>query len=300
MVGAAPGRTPKDTSAIGRTQRSGVRQVSPDTAVCFLAGFDGLRCIHPLSPGIPSPRRPDGPHHQHHQRGQHHQLNQQHSASPSPLTVRPPWPKLERTFGFDDTMPATPKKTPRGDELRALVLDTALRLFSQHGYFNTSIHDIRREAGVSIGAIYHHFANKESLAKALYDDLLAHLEMALDDILNRHATCHKRCDAIIAFMFDTAEQSPEMMRFILDAKHREFMPTEKPLCSSRPFVLMRQCIEGGIRSGAVRPLDPWVAATAAFGGAIRMIQLYLDGVLEQQLKHYLTQTQECAWRAIRI
>jgi hypothetical protein len=39
---------------------------------------------------------------------------------------------------------------------------------------------------------------------------------------------------------------------------------------------------------------------AAFGGAIRMIQLHLDGVLEQPLPHYLTQTQECAWRAIRI
>ncbi len=197
-------------------------------------------------------------------------------------------------------MSTPPKKTPRGEELHAVVLETALRLFSRHGYFNTSIHDIRREAGVSIGAIYHHFANKESLAKSLYDDLLARLETTLSDILNRHATCHKRCDAIIAFMFETAENSPEMMRFILDAKHREFMPTEKPLCSSRPFELMRQCIEGGIKSGAVRPLDSWVAATAAFGGAIRMIQLHLDGVLEQPLSHYLAQTQECAWRAIRI
>jgi AcrR family transcriptional regulator len=197
-------------------------------------------------------------------------------------------------------MPTSPKKAPRGEALHAQVLDTALRLFSQRGYFNTSIHDIRREAGVSIGAIYHHFANKESLAKALYDDLLLRLEGALSDILNSHATCHKRCDAIIAFMFDMAEQAPEMMRFILDAKHREFMPAEKPLCSSRPFELMRHCVEGGIKSGAVRPLDPWVATTAAFGGAIRMIQLHLDGVLEQPLGHYLAQTQDSAWRAIRI
>lgn len=188
----------------------------------------------------------------------------------------------------------------KNTKLRSQILDTALQLFSRRGYFNTSIHDICREAGVSIGAVYHHFANKDALARALFDDMLARMEVALSDILACHATCHKRCDAIIAFLFALAGQSPETMRYLLDARHHEFMPEAKPLGTSRPYALLRQCIEGGIRSGAVRPLDPRVAVEAAFGGAIRMIQLHLDGVLEQPLPHYLTQTQECAWRAIRI
>ncbi len=197
-------------------------------------------------------------------------------------------------------MDTTGKNAPRGEGLRTQVLDTALLLFSRRGYFNTSIHDICREAGVSIGAVYHHFANKETLARALFGDMLAGMEAALGDILDRHATCHKRCDAIIAFLFATAGQSPDTMRYLLDARHHEFMPEAKPLGSSRPYALMRQCIEGGIRSGAVRPLDPQVAVEAAFGAALRLIQQHLDGVLEQPLPHYLAQTQECAWRAIRI
>ena len=36
-------------------------------------------------------------------------------------------------------------------DIRGQVLETVLRLFSERGYFNTSVHDIRREAGVSIG-----------------------------------------------------------------------------------------------------------------------------------------------------
>lgn len=43
-----------------------------------------------------------------------------------------------------------------------------------------------------------------------------------------------------------------------------------------------------------------VAATAAFGGAIRLLHLHLDGVLEQPLAHYLAETQEAAWRAIAM
>jgi len=57
--------------------------------------------------------------------------------------------------------------TLRGEALKDKVLETALNLFSEKGYFNTSIHDICRSAGVSIGAIYHHFENKEALAKSL-------------------------------------------------------------------------------------------------------------------------------------
>jgi len=44
------------------------------------------------------------------------------------------------------------------------VLETVLELCSTAGYFNISIHDIRREPGVSSGSICHHFRNNESLA----------------------------------------------------------------------------------------------------------------------------------------
>jgi AcrR family transcriptional regulator len=38
-------------------------------------------------------------------------------------------------------------------DTRYLVLDTALTLFTGRGYFSISVHDIGREAGVSIGSI---------------------------------------------------------------------------------------------------------------------------------------------------
>ena len=37
------------------------------------------------------------------------------------------------------------------------MLRTALQLFTEQGYFNTSVHDIARTAKVSIGSIYHYF-----------------------------------------------------------------------------------------------------------------------------------------------
>ena len=52
------------------------------------------------------------------------------------------------------------------------VLGTAIRLFTDQGYFNTSIPDIVRESGVSTGSIYHHFGDKEGVAIALFNNLV--------------------------------------------------------------------------------------------------------------------------------
>ena len=59
----------------------------------------------------------------------------------------------------------------RSERSRRQVLDTALRLFSHQGYRATSVREIADEAKVSIGNVYHHFPDKESIFKTLLDEL---------------------------------------------------------------------------------------------------------------------------------
>jgi AcrR family transcriptional regulator len=188
----------------------------------------------------------------------------------------------------------------RGHDLRGQVLQTALRLFSERGYFNTSIHDIRKEAGVSIGAIYHHFGNKENLARALYDELVARMEHSIAEAVAANGDCRSRCRGIILVLFEAAEREPQTMDYVLMARHREFMPAASPICSSRPFVLMKEVVAQGMANGEVRRMEPWVAASAVFGGALRMMNLQLDGALERPLMELLDPVMECAWRAVAV
>lgn len=57
----------------------------------------------------------------------------------------------------------------RSERSRALILDTALKLFAHRGYGATSVRDIAEEAGLSKGNVYHHFPDKESIFRALLD-----------------------------------------------------------------------------------------------------------------------------------
>lgn len=181
---------------------------------------------------------------------------------------------------------------------RDRVMDTALRLFSSQGFFNTSIPDIVRASGVSTGSIYHHFGDKEGVARALFDTVVARMEQALEAIREHHGDTAGRCRAVIELLFGITEEEPELMNFMLYARHREFLPDVAPICSSRPFQLMRKLVAEGMQRGEVRPMDETVAAVSVFGGAIRLIQMRLDGVLEQAPLALLDDTWDCAWRAI--
>ena len=51
---------------------------------------------------------------------------------------------------------------------RESLIETARRLFTEQGFFNTGTEQIVREAGVTRGALYHHFGNKKLLFLAVF------------------------------------------------------------------------------------------------------------------------------------
>ena len=53
---------------------------------------------------------------------------------------------------------------------RARILQAARKVFAQHGYHGATIGEIAGEAGLSNGAVYYNFANKEDLFFALLDE----------------------------------------------------------------------------------------------------------------------------------
>lgn len=195
-------------------------------------------------------------------------------------------------------MPVAHIRRESRPDVRRQALGAALRLFSRHGYFNTSVHDICREADVSVGSVYHHFGDKEGIARAMYEDIVQRMDASLDDIERRHAGAHDCCRAVMAHLFSLTESDPELMAFMLYAKHREFLPEEKPMCSSRPFQRMRDFVARGVETGEIRRMDSLIAAASLYGGALRLIHLRLDGLADRPLPECLNELWPCAWRSI--
>ena len=190
-------------------------------------------------------------------------------------------------------------KSSKKKERQEKILKAALKLFTQRGYFNTTVNDIQRASRMSVGSLYNYFENKESIAVTLYSNLENCLYEALCEIEQNSDTIHDHCFAAVNHLFETTERTPDSMQYLLYTKHREFMPVEKTVFSSLPFLKLKAWVGKGQQQGEIREMDTNVAMNAIFGAAIRMIFLRIDGILEKPLTDYLDESWECSWRGIR-
>jgi AcrR family transcriptional regulator len=69
----------------------------------------------------------------------------------------------------DAVPPAAPRARAKGEQTRQLILETALRLFRERGYAETTMRAIAREAGVAVGNAYYYFDSKEHLIQEFYE-----------------------------------------------------------------------------------------------------------------------------------
>jgi AcrR family transcriptional regulator len=71
------------------------------------------------------------------------------------------------------------KRAAQGRATRGQLIEVATRLFAEHGYEGTSIEAVLSAAGVSRGALYHHFAGKEALFEAVVSAVSDQVTMEL-------------------------------------------------------------------------------------------------------------------------
>jgi AcrR family transcriptional regulator len=70
---------------------------------------------------------------------------------------------------------------------RAIIIETALILFAEKGYYATSIQEITKKAGISKGLLYNYFESKEALLKEIvingFNELIFFFDKNKDGIL---------------------------------------------------------------------------------------------------------------------
>jgi AcrR family transcriptional regulator len=193
---------------------------------------------------------------------------------------------------------AETRKNGAEHTVRDIILDTALDLFTQNGYFNTTVHHIQKTAGISIGSIYHHFKNKEAIAKAIYDELIDQMSQAILSIMQQHDSTRDRCRAVISYLFELTEGEPRKMNYMLHVNHKEFIPDQKPVCSSVPFEMIASMVPIGMTNGEIKRMDSIAASVCLFGPALRLIHLKLDGVVQRPLSEYFDEIWDAAWEGL--
>jgi AcrR family transcriptional regulator len=96
-----------------------------------------------------------------------------------------------------------PKKTRKGEQTRAQILETALELFRERGYEETTMRAIAEKAGVAVGNAYYYFKSKEHLIQAFYARTHEEHLAASREVLARERGLRERLLGVMRAKLDT-------------------------------------------------------------------------------------------------
>jgi AcrR family transcriptional regulator len=157
------------------------------------------------------------------------------------------------------------RRVPRGQETRERILCEALRLFAARGYVHVSIEEIAEAAGVTKGAVYHWFADKADLGRALLGEVnnrLAHASMPVFEptgnvVDKMRRTFNAYVDALGSF--------EEARFFLRDAVMIPELEEAGRRQWDREVEFARDVIAAAIARGEIVALDPDALAHVLMG-----------------------------------
>jgi AcrR family transcriptional regulator len=115
------------------------------------------------------------------------------------------------------------RPTPRAEDTRRRIYESALKLFREKGFEQTTMRDIAANAGVALGAAYYYYSAKEAIVLAFYQEMQESSQEAVLEAMSRHkklkdrircvlekrlellAPNRKFCDALFRHAPDTAD-----------------------------------------------------------------------------------------------
>jgi AcrR family transcriptional regulator len=110
---------------------------------------------------------------------------------------------------------STRKRRADGEASRIHILETALRLFRERGFHETTMRDIASAAGLSLGAAYYYFPSKEALVLAYYAQIQDRHEEKAKATLENLSDLRSRLGAVMHTKLDLLEDDQRLLRAIL-------------------------------------------------------------------------------------
>jgi AcrR family transcriptional regulator len=98
------------------------------------------------------------------------------------------------------TQTAIEDLTPKAKQTRETILKTAIDLFVQKGYDDTTMRDIAAASGCSLGLAYRYYPSKSHLVLSLYDQIAQEFEEHVDDL--PAGTLAERFEAAMKLKFE--------------------------------------------------------------------------------------------------
>ncbi len=183
------------------------------------------------------------------------------------------------------------------------IITAALQLFSERGFYVTTIPDIAQKVGMSVGNFYNYFTSKDILAKELILYISEYLGDNIRQINEKDISTQEKIHAIVSMYFAMAEEKPEMIEYFLRVylSNREVFGDgcEGMICVS-PFVTeMMIFFDDGVAKGDLHNQDFFSAFGLFMGYLGGMVFLFGEKILPEPLENYKDSISQNIYNALK-
>jgi AcrR family transcriptional regulator len=98
---------------------------------------------------------------------------------------------------------------------RTAIMQAAVHIFAEKGYYAATVRDVVAAAGVGIGTFYFHFPDKETLFTHLYDETADFLIQALSQAFNSRNALPQQIGAALQSYLNIAIFEPAVIQLLL-------------------------------------------------------------------------------------
>jgi AcrR family transcriptional regulator len=154
--------------------------------------------------------------------------------------------------------PAPRTQAERSEATRGALLRAARELFADRGYADVGTEEIVRRAGVTRGALYHHFEGKADLFRAVFEQMEEELAARFATEALSNDDPYEALGAGVELFLDVCME-PEVQRIaLLDAPSVLGWEQWREIEARYSLGLVRAGLEAAMEAGAIepQPLDP--------------------------------------------
>jgi AcrR family transcriptional regulator len=144
--------------------------------------------------------------------------------------------------------------TERGRQSRQRILDAAEKVFGVKGYFNASISDITREAGVGLGSFYVYFVSKHAVFVEVLEGLARLIRRTTREALEKGRSRIEEEELGFAAFFRLIDSHPYLYRIVRQAELVD--PAAFRAYYAGIVERYGQRLRKGMEEGEIRTLDP--------------------------------------------
>ena len=184
-----------------------------------------------------------------------------------------------------------------------LILETSLLLFSQKGFYSTTMPDIAKEMNMSVGNFYNYFSSKESLARELIKYSSDKVGSMIREVNETQCNSEEKIKKIVTLYFNLAVEKPQYLDYFLRVylANKEIFKDgcEGMICVASFVTEMMIFFEEGVRKGELRNQNFFSAFGLFMGYLGGFVFLNGENILEDSLNSFVDDVSHNIYRALK-